>query len=420
MARLDFALEVITPAFNNGARWGTRTIEEYDRQTRRNRTELVPYFPIDPLGIRIPSLRGVLQFWWRALNAHEAKETDCQDLLEKQGRWFGSTKTGQGLRIVALRNNDFQSGKVTYSTADRFASYLGYGPLQLLRTERGNIVTSYNKSAARDAILTSAGKEPIFSFRAFGDESQLAELRNALMALHLFGGIGARSRRGFGSLNVTIKDQADAFFRPAEGNILPWFQERCSQVLTIAQATTRPPYTALSAQDTRIRILFSNEGRPFSTPDDVLRDLFSLFGYNRIYKPPPEIEKELKKPCCDRAQDDHDASLNTKKAGSLVQKDVPGRLAYGMPYASRAARFGYRGVRGTEKITRRSSPLFLKVLKVGLNRYVGVAALLWSNYFRDSGFKIEADAGTISGRVEPPGPEAILEFLNDPWFTVVT
>lgn len=73
-------------------------------------------------GLRPPTLKALLRFWWRAMHA----ELRGDDLFRAEESLFGSTRAGQGLRMVP--RGDW--GTVRTETPERPSPqqrYLGYG-----------------------------------------------------------------------------------------------------------------------------------------------------------------------------------------------------------------------------------------------------------------------------------------------------
>ena len=146
---------------------------------------------------RIPSLLGALRFWYRA-TAPADLLNNISKLREAEAKLFGSTDTGQASFLV--RDN---SSQITTADANnaRWANnkhgicYLGYGTMNF----RGQVQRNYIKEGSTINIK--------FIFRPLKD-SDIQGLRRALEALSLFGGLGSRSRRGFGSVTLlTLADE---------------------------------------------------------------------------------------------------------------------------------------------------------------------------------------------------------------------
>ena len=179
--RIDATYRVVTPLFCAGAVPG--------------RAEL-----------RLPSFKGALRFWWRAL-AWQRCGGDLEDIRRQEDALFGSAGGGQSRLLMRLAptshpRETIGNGKVLTvsarngSVVGEGARYLGYGVMEAFRSRtRGT----------KDGQLTRACLRAPFEFtvQLRGrdlNEAQLSSLRRALIALGTLGGMGARSRKGYGSL----------------------------------------------------------------------------------------------------------------------------------------------------------------------------------------------------------------------------
>jgi CRISPR-associated protein Cmr1 len=192
--------------------------------------------------LRAASLKGVLRFWWRACawSRFPGTPDDRLAAIRAEEEWiFGGPKTGQSrvtLRVtdtgpVLLGPPEVLPGATGGQAAG--ARYLGYG---LMHT------AASRQTGARPAQLVRGCLLPGFNVAV---ELRLRDLRedqttlvvNALRALGAIGGVGARSRRGYGSLSL----------RSIEGHTHA--ATRLEDVLTALHPKGQselPPYTAFS------------------------------------------------------------------------------------------------------------------------------------------------------------------------------
>lgn len=404
---LKFDLMLNSPAFVAEVQRGTKRVLYLKKGEPKEADP--PYYPVDLRGIRIPSLRGVLEFWYRSLLGH----LSSQEVYARQSAIFGSTDGGQRITIRPAGLPRFEQGKLVFEEggAGPFPFlYLGYGPLQLLsirsrngRGGRENVATSHHAQEARDAILV--GKEPRARFRfvARGSENQIAALRKALTLLHLFGGIGSRSRRGWGSLEVAM-DRLEA--PPANIPLGPWISGLLGSVWAPdgSSGASLPRFSALS-QSTEIYV---TEG--FSSYEGVLVEFYEHFKRVRSYR----------QPAAPLGLQDHQWEVDDlARPRSASITEVPRRLAFGMPFQPGRKdvwEMHYRGrpagATGTDDdVSRRASPLLLKVLRVG-KTYAGVALFLKSEFFGDPRLEIGVVGKDLT---QPfPGYEAIDKFFSSP------
>lgn len=400
---LDFGIRFFTPAFLGGAPQGKKSIAVIEGG--HVDTKEVPYYPADPWGIRIPSLRGVLAFWYRSLLAG----LDSKEIFNRQAKIFGSADIGQGLIFQPVGKSRFERNQPLDDDASGLV-YLGYGPLQLLKTPEDPYThaSSYNGLQWRDAILPDSEKDPQFRFRARGTTEQIEALRNSLRLLHLFGGLGARSRRGWGSVGVHANFLQSA---PSERAFPQWFGETLKSALS-AGATPLPP-----SQDLRLSA-FSRDTEIYYTATlpsykEVLLKFFQCFQQVRFWNTP--IGKADVK--CEK----EDA---LRKPQDSIQ-NAPRRLAFGLPYQAKSHprapkdwRIDYHGREpsaGESQILRRSSPLLLKVLPVTPNRYIGIALFLRAEFFGEPGVEIGAKGKALTAAF--PGYDAVEAFLKHSTWT---
>ena len=172
----DYDCQIVTPMFMGGA---------------------------DPLKaeLRAPAIKGALRFWWRALNG----ALPTVELREKEGSLFGSTSAGQSkvkISIVASglkRSIDpLPRHPVAVTSKGRemrinILDYLCYGTYQWIKVSGRNEFTKEYLQPGR------------FKLRIRVPESiagQEEEIKKALYLLANFGGLGSRSRNGFGSIFI--------------------------------------------------------------------------------------------------------------------------------------------------------------------------------------------------------------------------
>ncbi len=404
MEPLDFEIKLITPAFLAGAM-------EIEAQTPlRDRGKIPRHRLIGPDGdgLRVPSLRGVLRFWFRAMEGLG----DTALLARRESAVFGGPESGQGLRIVPVRQSNWRA-QIPPDLGNAEA-YLGYGPLQHVK---GEGVSSHHKLGFRDAIPAGAK----FSFRAIGRESQLRDLRRCLVLLHLFGGLGARSRRGWGSVAVA----AECIPARQDKETFASWVARCLAFVwpeggdRPSQRPTEPRYSAFW-KDTSIRYFNAVPGRgggggALSTYGAVFAQFFEAFRGARLYN----RNQPTRSPAIAAA--DHELECEALKTGNLVT--APRRLAFGFPYNvrfSNQSTLTFRARSGAghaAEVTRRSSPLLLKVIEEAPGRYAGMGLFLKSPLFSSGKTMIEADK--VTGRVAPPDFSAVEAFLlQQPWQTL--
>ncbi len=161
MKTITFTCETITPMFLSGADGIT--------------PELRP-----------PSIKGVLRFWWRAMNGH----LDLKTLKEQESLIFGGTDGDSGGRskVIILRKENFKKGTV--------------GKEFMLPHKEGN------QRSPQNAFRPNS--DFVIELKLTQNEIKQGQmiLMNEVKLINLFvitcclGGLGKRSRRGFGSVRI--------------------------------------------------------------------------------------------------------------------------------------------------------------------------------------------------------------------------
>ena len=158
--------------------------------------------------LRLPSFKGVLRFWWRAL-AWSRLQGDLAEIRREEDLLFGSAGGGQSRLAMRLAMPD-DPAKVAVGDTLKVAKgngivgegarYLGYGVMEAFASRSRGTVAGQ---------LTRACLAAPFQFdvrmrmreRGLSDEQQQS-VCDALIALGTLGSMGSRSRKGYGSLSL--------------------------------------------------------------------------------------------------------------------------------------------------------------------------------------------------------------------------
>ena len=177
---IDATYRVVTPLFCSGAKAGQPEL-------------------------RLTSFKGVLRFWWRAL-AWSQYSGRLETIREHENLLFGSPDSGQSrviMRLMHAENSPATSlcGEVlrvsgSSQAVGQGARYLGYGLME--------VFSSRKKRRQAGQLIRACLRSPFeFAVQMRGrnlSESEVTSLRNALIALGTLGGMGAKSRKGYGSM----------------------------------------------------------------------------------------------------------------------------------------------------------------------------------------------------------------------------
>lgn len=175
--------------------------------------------------LRLPSFKGALRFWWRALQW--GKVRDVTELRRKEAELFGSSEKGQSRVLLEMEQAVSETNKVTEPwPPNSWQRYTGYG----LR-DKGE--RCYLKPGSEWKVHVS--------LRRFPPEEQ-NQVLTSLKLLGLAGGLGARSRKGWGSITLTALEGADWTCPDS-----PTAWEKTLALLVGESASAVPPWTAFSS-----------------------------------------------------------------------------------------------------------------------------------------------------------------------------
>lgn len=177
MAKIEkicFEIETVTPMFLSGA----------DGKTAE---------------LRPASLKGLLRYWWRALQA----ESDLSNLRDKEAKIFGSVDRC-GSFSIQIKHEPFKPTRNKFPDHPvpiegkafkiNILEYLAYGTYSYVKGQ-GNVFI-------RDYIPQNTKFNVILNI--FNEECR-KKILEVFYVFSLFSGIGSRNRNGFGSFDVLNK-----------------------------------------------------------------------------------------------------------------------------------------------------------------------------------------------------------------------
>lgn len=139
--------------------------------------------------LRAPSLKGALRFWWRAIHP----DLSLSDLKKTETGIFGGTGDNEATKSsfsITIINRSLEKGKYQPLPHHDNSSYCNN-----CEKRKGRCKKSYSI----DAIMPNSTFDIII--RPKNEES-----KNLLILTSILGGIGARSRRGFGCFQIESID----------------------------------------------------------------------------------------------------------------------------------------------------------------------------------------------------------------------
>lgn len=319
---------------------------------------------------RIPSLLGALRFWYRA-TAPKNMQKDIAALRRAETALFGSIGTGQAQFVVRMKSDRIVIGDPAKSewVRNRYGiSYLGFGPI----TYKG-ILRKYIKEESEFKLG--------FIFRPIIEKPDIDGLKRAIWALSLFGGLGSRSRHGFGSIMLTsLKDE--------EGKEI-WRSQQTREDLHISiqefitsigskDISGLSEYTAFTSSS---RIILSKTSQNMvNLIDNIGLEMIRYRSYGRRNRNGahtlPDGEKAEQ-----NFADDHDLLLSFDPNS----RRHPRRVAFGLPhnyyFGSTQLKVDVNG----EMSDRRASPLFIHIHQVE-KEHVAVLTYLPAKFLPDREF----------------------------------
>lgn len=241
---IHFEIETITPMFLSGADQG--------------RAEL-----------RAPSIKGLLRFWWRAM--HPTSNMDI--LKQKENSIFGSggeNDSGGSSFSIRLAYNAVPTTKeklpkqniIVTSKGKTFPvnilEYLAYGTYEYKKGEGNVFLREWIKPGIKFHIDMT-----------FFKETFIDDVLESMCVFSLFGGIGSRSRNGFGGFSILNDDEAFGSLS-CIGSSKDAYNR--NSIVSLVRKTESQPYTSFT-QRTK---LFRSK-TPHATWDSSLADIGKIY-----------------------------------------------------------------------------------------------------------------------------------------------
>lgn len=167
--------------------------------------------------IRVPTVRGHLRFWWRALYGHLYQSAE-ELYKDESALWGGPGREANGhggrseveIRVLDVNANGIDDTKIDISDSKKEGRKATPGAFALWPAQSQREDRAKRKAAVpaapryKDGLiftLTVAGPARCAVAGEKRDGKEV--LKNVVRAWILFGGYGSRTRRGLGSLTVT-------------------------------------------------------------------------------------------------------------------------------------------------------------------------------------------------------------------------
>lgn len=352
--------------------------------------------------IRLPSFKGVLRFWWRAL-AWSRCGADLETIRWQEDALFGSAGGSQScvsMRLdlptnppIVRKGEVLTVSRTGGDVVGEGARYLGYGVMEAFASK---------KRGTKNGQLTRACRRAPFDFTVLMrcrnlNDTDLTSLKDALVALGTLGGMGAKSRKGYGSLSIQSLrvSGVNQWSRPQSLNDL---RDAIKTFRPDDSTESLPEFTALSG-NTRHVLLSSDKNEPVELLDLVGRELvrFRSWGRNgKILGGSVESERKF--------TDDHDLMKNGSHSAH------PRRIAFGLPHNYGPSKEMQVGPYNKD-LDRRASPLFIHIHECG-STPVAVLSFLPARFLPKGKSDISVGGSKVSQRPEEELYCPIHEFLD--------
>ncbi len=310
--------------------------------------------------LRLPSIKGCLRFWWRAL-AWSRCDGNLDRIREEEDFIFGSAKGGQSrlhLRLETPRHrpepvnppqvlqDPYRKGAVV----GMGARYLGYGVLEAFGSKKKDIPDGRLIRSCMEPKPSMPIEFTVFvRFRKDLEREHLTSVANTFKTMGLLGGIGAKNRKGYGSLVLTeLHLDGETVFTPPR--TCTALTQSIGALIPKEKSQKEVPYTAFTG-DTRLLLLTPNgSASPLKMLDLVGRELVRYRSWGNKGKILKDEDSER------NFRSDHDLM----KDPAAKRDRHPDRIAFGLPHNYGKIRDQQVGP-AAKHLDRRASPLFVHI-----------------------------------------------------------
>jgi CRISPR-associated protein Cmr1 len=363
--------------------------------------------------LSLASLKGQLRWWWRALEwsgclrDKGSERAALAELKDREERLFGvagSDAKDRGQSRVLMRLADQPEPGTPLCPEHELrdgggqlvgpgARYLGYGLMGAFGARQGRLDRSCFPAGGHFTVELRP--------RDIDDDTAWQGVVRAVRLLGLLGGLGARSRRGWGSLTLQSLDGDPGWRTPLD---ISGYRKMLEETLRgVTLAPSLPPLTAFSALS-RIEVVHTG-GDPLRVLDHVGRQMqrYRAWGFRGTVNGEPSERNFVR---------DHDwskAPWDRDFAGY-----VPKRAAFGLPHnygkglgAAPAAK---------EAGDRRASPLLIHVHALGEGRHAAVLAVMPARFVPAELVKLTWPRQTqpVTARLPTDWAQVLHGFLDGP------
>lgn len=327
---------------------------------------------VDSKIFRNASLKGALRFWWRALNwgrmlkeASQNKTKALKKLHEEEGRLFGKASDGkdsqQSQVHLSSRLHNAKLGSVGNPSLDSLGYLLGQG------------LYSFKEKNTRN-YLSDGQLELTLTFKPGIQDSDIASVKQAAIALGIFGGLGSRSRKGIGSLSIKAIDDQDNFQKFTTREAITQFIDTLD-----FSAAADAPLSALT-HATRVDIsITGNDSLKVLEQVGSEQQLYRSYGRKFPNKDQHEVNGQKAR---QKFRSDHDNVLAASQGENL--QNLPKRAVFGLPHNYFFSSTGKKVEINSENEGRRASPLFIHIHALENTEFIAIQTLLPGEFLPES------------------------------------
>lgn len=324
---------------------------------------------------RNASLKGALRFWWRALNWGRVLKAAPQGnqaaalkaLHDEEGRLFGLASDGKN------------SCHSLFSVESTLQGVSLHPPAMALQSVGYLLGQGLFKNGVLRSWLEGGSITVQLAFKSNATTAHVQSVRQAAIALGLFGGLGSRARKGLGSLSVRTITGVDGSTQTF--TTLDAIRQFIAQL--DFSAAGQPPLSALSA-GTRIEVS--------DQTSSALKALEVINNEMQLYRSYGRNGKVGHQPARRNFVDDHDRVLRAIQDphGHALQA-LPRRAVFGLPhnyfYSSPSTQNAKADINPSDE-GRRASPLLVHIHALEDAQFAAIQTLL-PTVFLPSGMTVD-------------------------------
>jgi len=318
--------------------------------------------------VRATEIRGQLRFWWRACHAGKFGDDLAAMKQAEDTLWGAAFKKGDRVvkqkELVQIAVELLQPGnpikpfiieRKQPKPIQGIPGYVAF-PLQ----------PDSDELKEQDPYIPNMREHVSFSLTISFPAERQKEVRAALWAWETFGGVGARTRRGFGALHLLKINSANYIGLPLSNKVEEWIREKLAASVEEGTSSVGIPYLTTKTQFT-VTSSFRNVLQAWKKLIDTLHHFRQARYPGRSIWPEAETIRRL-------------TGRRDSRYGELPHPQKFPRAAFGLPII-----FHFKDsndpkdttlIEAGEEKDRFASPLILRPFQCRDNQAVGLALLL--------------------------------------------